>query len=130
MAVGHNALGLAGNAERALMALALKYELTTGVRVKWRRDQNAIYDMVAEAIKSDSIALVDKAVELLEALPKEIRRQFVIRGIEPLSRKPKKVQKYRGVAIESTGPIDEPATVKTGAKTNTRVWRGAVGEKG
>lgn len=126
MAVRYNALGLVGNAERALIALALKYELLTGVQVKWRQDQNAIYEMVDEAIKSECIELIDKAVEFLEALPGEIRHQFVIRGIEPLPHQPKKLQKYRGVEVEGAPPRERPDNSKTASKSSTKIWRGAV----
>jgi hypothetical protein len=127
--VGNKALGLVGNSERVLMTLALKYELVTGVQVKWRQDHNAIYAMVDAAIKSDNAELVDKAIELLEVMPEEVRHQFVTRGIEPLPRQPNKLLKYRGVAIESTTQRDNPTTKKADSKAKIKSWRGAVSQE-
>lgn len=126
MEVGNRALGLVGNSERVLMTLALKYELATGVRVKWRQYENAIYAMVDAAIKSDNSELVDKAIELLEAMPSEVRHQFASRGIVPLARQPKKVYKYRGVVVGSEVPQGQSTDDKEDPKAKTKMWRGVI----
>lgn len=130
MGVRYNALGLVGNAERALIALALKYELHTGVQVKWRQSQKAIYDMVEESINGEYMELVEKAVEFLDALPGEVRHQFVIRKIEPLPHQPVKIQKYRGASVpvassRNSRPDQSTALDKTKPK-KTKIWRGTV----
>ena len=64
--------------ERALVALALKYELITGKQARWRKSYKAIYDMVLESMASNDNTLVEKAREFLNSLPSYLRQAFPI----------------------------------------------------
>jgi len=96
MCVQFNAFGLVGNAEKALVGLAFKYEYVTGLHVQWQNQKQSIYEMVADCIKSDLLELVEKALAFLDSLPAEVKLEFVNRGIEPLPHQITKIMNSRG----------------------------------
>ncbi|MDO6804708.1 hypothetical protein Q4595_19820, partial [Wenyingzhuangia sp. 1_MG-2023] len=87
-------------AEKALFALALKYEVITGKQVKWRKDTEAAFQMVMESLSSSRSELFQAAVTFLEAQPLAGRKAFlrlqqetVPDGFEA------RIEMYRGVAF-------------------------------
>lgn len=102
-----NAAAMDTPAEKALFALALKYEVITGNRVKWRQDTEAAFQMVMEALSSSRNELFQAAVAFLEAQPVAGRKAFlrlqqeiVPDGFEA------RVEMYRGVAFRQLRSTD------------------------
>ncbi|MDP2549189.1 hypothetical protein [Oceanobacter sp. 4_MG-2023] len=116
-------------AEKALFALALKYEVITGKQVKWRKDTEAAFQMVMESLSSSRSELFQAAVTFLEAQPLAGRKAFlrlqqetVPDGFEA------RIEMYRGVAFRQLRSIglEQPTGDQTVVQ---RTYRGVAYEE-
>ena len=115
----HNALGLFGPSESALLALALKYELVTGQQVKWRKSELAIFEMVKNALSSDNADLFRKTTEFMDSLPADARKKLSAFGIECTPAAQVSPQKYRGAVVSESPSKEQNVKQK-------QMWRGTA----
>ncbi|MCY0966520.1 hypothetical protein [Parathalassolituus penaei] len=127
-----------GQAQQALLALALKYEVVTGKSLKWRKDTEVAYHMVLESLASGVQELFDAAVAFLELLSLSARREFLRLQMEVVpDGYEARVELYRGVAYRLLTPVgtslpegDAEEVVRTyrGVEYREKVKRNDVSE--
>lgn len=97
-------------AQQALLALALKYEVVTGKSLRWRKDTEVAFQMVLESLASGIQELFEAAVAFLELLPLNARREFLHLQKESVpDGYEARVELYRGVAYRLLRPLDAGA---------------------
>ncbi|MBX2848159.1 MAG: hypothetical protein KTR16_07565 [Acidiferrobacterales bacterium] len=121
--MSNNLLSMSAESEQAVSALALSYELETGKRVKWRKSETDVFDMISEALESTNAELSKKARYVLSVLDcgEKLRESSVSGGGTASVNRT-----YRGIK-------SQPAVVDVGQKSEAsqkrkkvRVYRGAV----
>ena len=123
----HNALGLFGASESALLALALKYELVTGKQVKWRKSADEIYEMVKNSLHSSDQELFRKTTDFLDILPAEASKKFSQFGIEYTpQKKATPLQTYRGSIIPQDNTRSKRAIAVAPPSEQKKMWRGTA----
>lgn len=118
-------IGLNAMAERELIGLALKYELTTGSQINWRQDKQSLFNMIVHSITSDDPELSTRAMALINDLPAEICRK--IKEIIPATPEKQETNRknqhiYRGVVFD--GNYQHLTTRHSNPPKNEKVWRG------
>lgn len=121
-------MNISGKAELALINLALKYELVTSIRINWRENKHDIYIMLDNALNASDSLLNEKASELLNVLPPNIKSEFETFQGPSSKGQTKKVKMYRGVAIpqetDTKESTDEAKDNTTDTPPKKRSWRG------
>jgi hypothetical protein len=126
-----DALALNSQSQQALLALALKYEITTGNRLKWRRDADAVMQMVLDSLASGAEDLFQVAVSFLETLPVQSRKEFLqLQQMDVPEGYEARVQLYRGVAHRLLKPLTSDIAGGLGqVALSARTYRGIAWEE-
>lgn len=126
-----DALVLNHQSRDALLALALKYESTTGKHLKWRRDTDAAIEMVLDSLSSGVEELFQVAVIFMETLPVASRREFLrLQQLDVPDGYEARVQLYRGVAHRLLKPIEPVSQAGSASSTLVRhTYRGVTWEE-
>lgn len=125
-------LTLSKAAEKALLDLTLKYELTTGIRVNWRKKPAEVLEMVKNALNSDVSTLAVKAWAFVEEAPSELKHHLPKERLikeGPADRS----MTYRGASMGSKTAVTRPdlnkkqtSTSDTSQPQKRRMYRGVA----
>jgi len=127
-----NVFGLSGLAERTLLALSLKYELTAGTRVNWRKNPFEVVEMIQKALASRDIELLSKAHEFLDSLPNAVLDKLAEFGLDydrqtkPIAPRANLTMTYRGAY--NVMPRNTPEACNDSAPQRQELSTSAYGE--
>lgn len=101
MSDSSNVLGLSGDAEQALLKLALRFELITGMQLNWRQNAEAVENILALA-ESHSDQELKQAAQRLRKLLSNPESDSLTKNISEQETISENIQRkkrcYRGVS--------------------------------